>query len=426
MLARLMRLQRNSVAIYRETGSARAACAYAGRMLATKASLLGRHARSLRKTLTPWHAAAEVKRLEALRQDGSLVLAIGISGGIGDLIVAARFMRDLAAQTEAFTFDVFAARPSLIDWIFSKVPGFARAYPDSLLPLAGRAYDLAVQIHQGLVIHNTTANWARLRQASQMHTVIAHAQQALIAGQFALYLNNHPRLDNGLARKAVLAGRTRSDFLHSMADINYGGDIINIPADESVLARFNLQGKAFITVHNGFDTNFIISGKRATKCYPYFDHVVTAIKAARPDLLIVQIGTTTSEEIPDVDLNLIGQTNLQEVAGLLHATRLHLDNEGGLVHLAACYGRRSLVVFGPTPSDYFGYAGNININPLKCGNCWWLDDLWMDRCPRGLTQPECMFSQPPEHVAALAIEALAGSNTNAPLAARLKAAAHHD
>jgi hypothetical protein len=127
MLARLMRLQRNSVAIYRETGSARAACAYAGRMLATKASLLGRHARSLRKTLTPWHAAAEVKRLEALRQDGSLVLAIGISGGIGDLIVAARFMRDLAAQTEAFTFDVFAARPSLIDWIFSKVPGFARA-----------------------------------------------------------------------------------------------------------------------------------------------------------------------------------------------------------------------------------------------------------------------------------------------------------
>jgi ADP-heptose:LPS heptosyltransferase len=425
MLARLMRLQRNSVAIYRETGSARAACAYAGRMLATKASLLGRHARSLRKTLTPWHAAAEVKRLEALRQDGSLVLAIGISGGIGDLIVAARFMRDLAAQTEAFTFDVFAARPSLIDWIFSKVPGFARAYPDSLLPLAGRAYDLAVQIHQGLVIHNTTANWARLRQASQMHTAIAHAQQALIAGQFALYLNNHPRLDNGLARKAVLAGRTRSDFLHSMADINYGGDIINIPADESALARFNLQGKAFITVHNGFDTNFIISGKRATKCYPYFDHVVTAIKAARPDLLIVQIGTT-SEEIPDVDLNLIGQTNLQEVAGLLRATRLHLDNEGGLVHLAACYGRRSLVVFGPTPSDYFGYAGNININPLKCGNCWWLDDLWMDRCPRGLTQPECMFSQPPEHVAALAIEALAGSNTNAPLAARLKAAAHHD
>jgi ADP-heptose:LPS heptosyltransferase len=178
-------------------------------------------------------------------------------------------------------------------------------------------------------------------------------------------------------------------------------------------------------VHNGFDTNFIISGKRATKCYPYFDRVVTAIKAARPDVLIVQIGTTTSEAIPDVDLNLIGQTSLQEVSGLLRATMLHLDNEGGLVHLAACYGRRSLVVFGPTPSDYFGYAGNININPLKCGNCWWLDDLWMDRCPRGLDQPECMFSQPPEHVATLAIDALAGSITSTPLAARIETAVHH-
>jgi ADP-heptose:LPS heptosyltransferase len=425
MLARLMRLQRNSLAIYRETGSTRAACVYAGRMLATKASLLGRHARALRRTLSPWHAAAEVKRLEALRQDGGLVLAIGISGGIGDVIVAARFVRDLAAQAGAFTFDVFAARPSLIDWIFSAVPGFARAHPDSLLPLAGRAYDLELQIHQGLVIRKETANWARIRQVTRMHAAITHAHHALVDGQFALYLNNHPRLDNGLARKAVMAGRTRSDFLHGMAGIVYGGHIINIPADESALARLGLQGKAFITVHNGFDTNFIISGKRATKCYPYFDRVVTAIKAARPDVLIVQIGTTTSEAIPDVDLNLIGQTSLQEVSGLLRATMLHLDNEGGLVHLAACYGRRSLVVFGPTPSDYFGYAGNININPLKCGNCWWLDDLWMDRCPRGLDQPECMFSQPPEHVATLAIDALAGSITSTPLAARIETAVHH-
>ena len=148
------------------------------------------------------------------------------------------------------------------------------------------------------------------------------------------------------------------------------------------------------------------------------------IKKARPDLRIVQIGTTTSESIADVDLCLIGQTNLQEVSGLLRASMLHLDNEGGLVHLAACQGRRSLVVFGPTPSDYFGYAGNININPLKCGNCWWLDDLWMDHCPRGLAQPECMFSQPPEHVATLAIEALATSITNAPMPARVESIVH--
>jgi ADP-heptose:LPS heptosyltransferase len=76
------------------------------------------------------------------------------------------------------------------------------------------------------------------------------------------------------------------------------------------------------------------------------------------------------------------------------------------VHLAACYGRRSLVVFGPTPSNYFGYSNNININPLKCGNCWWMDDLWMDRCRLGMREPECMLTQPPENLAALALRAL--------------------
>jgi ADP-heptose:LPS heptosyltransferase len=123
-------------------------------------------------------------------------------------------------------------------------------------------------------------------------------------------------------------------------------------------------------------------------------------------MLIVQLGTTTSEAIAGVDLNLIGRTSLAEAAALLRATALHLDNEGGLVHLAACYGRRSLVVFGPTPSDYFGYPGNINLDPLRCGGCWWIEESWMDRCPRSMTPPECMFAQPPERLVELALGAL--------------------
>lgn len=192
-----------------------------------------------------------------------------------------------------------------------------------------------------------------------------------------------------------------------MVGIDYAGDQLAIGSDDTALERFGLTGRNFVTVHNGFDTNFVIAGQRATKCYPHFAEVATGLKAARPDLIVVQIGTTTSDPMPGVDLNLIGQTSLREVAGLLRATALHLDNEGGLVHLAACYGRRSLVVFGPTPSDYFGYPHNINVDPVRCGGCWWIDELWMDRCPRGMAQPECMFTQPPERIVALALAALA-------------------
>ena len=315
-------------------------------------------------------------------------------------------MRDLAAKAEPFSFDVFAPSPSVAQWVFAAVPGFERAYPDTLDNFTGQAYDLRFIMNQTVVVVHESINWARLRESPRMLEAVGEMDRSRRRKGLEPYILNHPRLDNGLARKAVYANCSRKNFLHMMAGIEYGGDRLAIEASEAAIKRLRLDGKTFVTVHNGFDSNFIISGRRATKCYPHFAEVVAGLKAARPDLLIVQIGTTTSEPIPGVDLDLVGQTNLREVAGLLRATALHLDNEGGLVHLAACYGRRSVVVFGPTPSDYFGYPHNINVGPVRCGGCWWIDELWMDRCPRGMAQPECMFTQPPERIVALALAAL--------------------
>jgi ADP-heptose:LPS heptosyltransferase len=70
------------------------------------------------------------------------------------------------------------------------------------------------------------------------------------------------------------------------------------------------------------------------------------------------------------------------------------------VHLARCYGVTSCVVFGPTPSDYFGYPGNINVDPAFCGGCWWIEETWMDRCPRRFPEARCLTEQDPGTVAA--------------------------
>jgi hypothetical protein len=406
MLTRLSRLTRRTSFVYHETGSRRAAIAYFCKSLMAKVSTAAAHLWAFRRYLMPWRLVAETRRLDAIRSDGRLAIGITVSGGLGDLIVIARWMRDLAARAEPFSFDVFAPSPGLAGWVFAAVPGFGRAYPDTLDDLAGRGYDLRLRVNQTVVVQYESVRWARLRQAPRLLAVAAKMNASRHRGGLEPYILHHPRLDNGLARKAVYAGRNRNDFLHALAGLEYGGDRLDLAADETVLERLGLAGRAFVTLHNGFDTNFIITGQRATKCYPHFATVAAGLKAARPDLLLVQIGTTTSDPIPGVDLDLIGQTTLAEVAGLLRATALHLDNEGGLVHLAACYGRRSLVVFGPTPSSYFGYPQNINVDPLRCGGCWWIDELWMDRCPRGMAQPECMFSQPPETLVALALAAL--------------------
>jgi hypothetical protein len=78
---------------------------------------------------------------------------------------------------------------------------------------------------------------------------------------------------------------------------------------------------------------------------------------------------------------------------LQHAAR-HIDNEGGLVHLARCFGTRSTVVFGPTPIDYFGYEENQNIPPSAYGGCWFITESWMSHCPRGFATPICTEQEP--------------------------------
>lgn len=407
MLQRVARLSRRASDVYQETGSPSAAARYLHAAVSTKARLGFTHLLSMRRLLMPWQVAAERRRLDAMRGQGRMAIALNITGGLGDLIVIARFIRDLAAEVEPFSFDVFVPAPEPARWVFRDVPGFAEAFPDTLQEFVGTSYDLCLNVNQTVTIQHRFTRWKRLRDAPLLAAAVTRMGKVRRRG-LEPYIVNHPRLDNGLARKAVYWDRSRRDFLHLMAGVSYGGDRLDIACDTAVLHRHGLAGRAYVTVHNGFDANFVIAGTRATKCYPHFAEVVAGLKAARPDLLVVQMGTTTSEPIPGVDLDLIGRTTLREVAALLGGARLHLDNEGGLVHLAACLGRRSLVVFGPTPSDFFGYPDNINMDPLRCGGCWWIDELWMDRCPRGMAQPECVYSQPPQRLVSRVLEALVG------------------
>jgi ADP-heptose:LPS heptosyltransferase len=192
-----------------------------------------------------------------------------------------------------------------------------------------------------------------------------------------------------------------------MAGIGYGGDRLPIAVDDVAFVQHGLRPAGYVTLHNGFDPRFFTQNDRATKCYPHFGEVARLLKQRWPGLTIVQLGTRTSERVADADLNLIGATTLPQAAGLIAHARLHIDNEGGLVHLARCLGVTCCVVFGPTPASYFGYAGNINIEPTFCGGCWWMTETWMDTCPRGFAAPRCMSEQDPRVVASSIVRFLA-------------------
>lgn len=53
--------------------------------------------------------------------------------GVGDLLVIARFIRDLQAEAGPFIFDIFCVHPKIAQWIFSNVPGFENSEFDTVM-----------------------------------------------------------------------------------------------------------------------------------------------------------------------------------------------------------------------------------------------------------------------------------------------------
>lgn len=337
-------------------------------------------------------------------ESGLPLLAISITGGVGDYIVIARYIRDLQCATEPFKFDIFCNYQKSAHWVFSRIPGYRGCYSEFLFDHLMVEYSLALRVNQYVVVHQEAANWLFLRKFPRLVQVIQEI--ARFRPNIEIFIENHPFMDGFLAQKAVYMNCTRTNFLHGISGIPYTGDRFDLEMDNSALRKFGITPGTYITVHNGFDPGVVISTRSATKCYPFYGEVIGRLKEAFPDLLVYQVGGANSLPIEGVDLDLVGETTLAEVAAIIGNSRLHLDNESGLVHLATALGIECCVIFGPTSIEYFGYAANINLTPKFCGGCWWITDTWMDQCPRGFAQARCMTEHSPSSVASTVERAL--------------------
>ena len=404
-LLRLKTAWRQYQEVYDRTGSRVKAARFLARFVAAKAPLL------LRQAVQATRRGTVLNEIEAARNADAAMpfLGIRVSGGLGDYLTIARFVRDLSTAADGFAFDIYCTDPARAEWVFAGIEGMRACYDDVLFDAAMPRYDLALWAGQFLLVHGDLAAWERLRR---LRPRLATAAEAAIRyrPKIDLFIENHPYTDGFLAQKAVYSNANRTNYLHFIAGVPYGGDHYEIERDDTAPQTFGLTPGGYITVHNGFDPGFVVTAERATKCYPYFGQVIARLKQAHPELRLVQLGAATSDRIAEVDVDLLGRTSLRQAASLLAGARLHIDNEGGLVHLARCLGTSSAVVFGPTPSNYFGYAGNINIDPTFCGGCWWINQSWMNQCPRDFDTARCMTEQPPAAVAEAILHGLAAAD----------------
>jgi ADP-heptose:LPS heptosyltransferase len=183
-------------------------------------------------------------------------------------------------------------------------------------------------------------------------------------------------------------------------------DFYTHPNDEHIL-KILPKGKPIIAIQNGVDIDVLnwakATGQRATKLLPQETLVNTVKLLQKNGYCLIQIGSINDDFIIGTDMDLRGQTTLRQAAVILRNAACLVGMEGGLVHLARAMKTKSVVMFGPTSVDFFGYPHNTNLTAGTCEACFWAKKDWYIYCPRGLKEAECMTKHRPEDILAALI-----------------------
>ncbi|WP_155936627.1 glycosyltransferase family 9 protein [Mesorhizobium ciceri] len=326
-------------------------------------------------------------------------IAIRVTGGMGDHIVAVRFIRDLLSHFGHAKIDVYSVTGGM-GWLYEPLSNVSIIEaPKRVFNWVANRYLLALQItHTVDVVHLDSAAAQRWPKLAAMLQNIAPYRKTLSHA-----IKAHPHLDFHPALLAQFQNVGRDTFLNHVSGVPFGGHQYPLPQDASLLQSVGLDRKPYITVHNSFSEE---SGRpRTTRDYPFLDDVMKEVKLQLPSLAVVQVGVIGGT-LSSADYNLSSKTTQPQIASVVANSSMHFDMEGGLVHIASCVGTPCCVVFGPTPIGYYAYPNNINISPRVCGNCWSITEDWQKTCLLGATEPPCMFTQPPKAVAQAALPQL--------------------
>jgi hypothetical protein len=206
-------------------------------------------------------------------------------------------MRDFWKTAGPFTYDVFSPHPAIADWAFRFAPGVRQHFWDARLEPASNHYHVALLLSSFIQVRSN-----RFPNTGDEQTSLMKAQANITSScaDFQYCIDNHQNMDGFLAQRLTFRNVTRANSLHSMSGTPYGGDRFQLPTNPSTLSTFDLAASAYVTVHNGFEVQNVISGTHSTTCYPHFDQVIRSLREQFPEIRFVQLGSKTSTRIPSV------------------------------------------------------------------------------------------------------------------------------
>ena len=299
-------------------------------------------------------------------------LEIHVLGGLGDSIVATRWIKEFVRQlTPDIRIAFYSANPNQLAWLVNPVNQDVKFFGDAYLPT--RPNTPRIQVGHQVQLSSGTI---KIVQRYFIDPALAlKFQLPQLDPKFNEQIT--PIIGRQISETAMKLGLRRNNYVFESTGLNFPGDSLAV---ETQTPSIPLPEK-YVTIHNGYDENFFLINENSTKNYNDFQPIVDYIQNVL-NIPVIQLGISKTSNPLEVSYDLLDKTNLREVAEILKNSALHLDVESGLVHLATSLGAKCLVIFGPTPWEYFGYPSNVNIFSSSCSPCWWLENDWMNTCHR--------------------------------------------
>jgi len=333
------------------------------------------------------------------KHGGGFQMAIELLGGVGDTIINAAYVQELA-KLAGNTVKITLMSPlsaEVIEGIFYNKTFYDQIYCyDEICPIEDKAhYDLVIKM----------ARYPFIETISSKKMASATAQFQDYVAAVLKFNESHPGYAGGAIgdHAGVIFARINNKTRKTQGDINNLLDLeksefgIEHNQDyESILQDNQLHKGEYITLQRG-----IMKQSEATRLWPrdYFNELISKIKKEYPQYKICQVGRADTESLDGIDIDLRGKTNFEELKSLLKYAKLHIDCDCGMVHLRHFLnGGKSLVFWGPTSSEFIGYEENINLQGRACPVCCeWVTPDWNTLCIASQgPQPLCMARITPD------------------------------
>ena len=332
----------------------------------------------------------------AFQMRGKFAIAIKLNGGFGDYIIRKNNIREVSEWNHDILLDIYVNNGKLdfSSTLFGDIANINRIIDTNAEYHAKMEKYLAAFYFDNMLLVDFINESALLDIPPDLREKLRQVKNAYM--QYGI--------ESGGILYSLHYARCEKDGLNCYTSYNrYGAFHVNesktsIPLDikfESEFMELNL--KNYITLNYGWDKS-AGSENVSAKVWPleYFKRLAALIHNEFSNVKLVQIGMKDSPIIDCCDDYILGK-NIELIKYVLRGANLHIDSEGGMTHLATQLGTKCVVMFGPTPINYYGYESNMNLVSDVCSNCCWFVPDYIS-CYRNLKKPDCMYSISPERV----------------------------